>query len=174
MINENIKEVYYVFKSSVNGQQGAVLVFSQEKFDSIGAWKKIDMLKKPLVNVGTCIVTNTSKKIINESGSVSVLPNDKNLIIIFDKNNEKFLCPNNAAIYNSDATFKHQLKLPNEGFWSSDSEGWYIHSTYYADFLNLKGWGVMVTNDNKWPDLCFCLYDGTPNLIWTKYSQERR
>lgn len=174
MSKENIKEIYYVFKSSINAQQGEVLVFSQEKFDSIGAWKKIDSLKKPLINVGTCIVTDTGKKIIDESGTVSVLPNHKNLILIFDKNNKKFLCPNNAAIYNSDGTLKHQLLLPEEGFWTPDAEGWYIHSTYYADFPNLKGWGVMVTNNHKWPDLCFCLYDGTPNLIWTKYSQERR
>ncbi len=89
-------------------------------------------------------------------------------------NGDYFSPPNNAAIYNIDGTLKHQLLLPKEGFWTPDSEGWYIHSTYYADFPNLKGWGVMVTNDIKWPDLCFCLYNGTPNLIWTKYSQERR
>ena len=174
MISENIKEVYYLFKSSVNGVEAEVLVYSQESFDPILAWTEIGTLIKPLLKVGTRVITNNSRKLINELGSASVLPNHKNLIIILDRDNEKFLCPNNAAIYNSDATLKHQLILPKEGFWLPNSDGWYIHSTYYADFPNLKGWGVMVTNDLKWPDLCFCLYDGTPNLIWTKYSQERR
>lgn len=174
MTSENIKEVYYVFKSLVNQDIVEVLVYSQEDYDPILAWKEIDTLIKPLIKVGIRVITNNSSKLINESGFVSVLPDHKDLIIILDKNNEKFLCPNNAAIYNSNGILRHQLILPNEGFWHPNSEGWYIHSTYYADFPNLKGWGVMVTHDINWPDLCFCLYDSTPNLIWTKYSQERR
>ena len=45
MISEKIKEVYYVFKSSVNGEKAEVLVYSQDDYDSILAWKKIDTLK---------------------------------------------------------------------------------------------------------------------------------
>lgn len=102
------------------------------------------------------------------------------LIIYFDEPNkfsqEKtypwfFDRPNNAAVYNSDGSLRHQLR------WTDDLENkhdWYIHSTYYADFPSLKGWGVMVTSDHYNPSLNFYLYDGTPNLIWTGYSQERR
>lgn len=135
----------------------------------------------------------SEKKVIYDDGSeyvlpifggLNVLPNREGMLIIYGKepsslNKEKkyprfFERPNNAAIYNSDGTLRHQLIVPNELLKRESRGEWYIHSTYYADFPSLKGWGVMVTNDHYYPDLCFCLYDGTPNLIWTGYSQDRR
>ena len=140
-------------------------------------------------------LTILEKKIIYEDDSEYILPIAENIhvlsdrtrfLIIFSEKPSKlsqnseypmfFLRPNNATIYNADGSLRHQLIVPddlmNQG--KLGKEGWYIHSTYYADFPHLKGFGVMVTNDHNWPALCFCLYDGTPNLVWTRYQQERR
>lgn len=129
------------------------------------------------------------KKIVYEGGGEYILPisdvinvmSDRfGFLVLFNENPARFSKekefpwfferPNNAAIYNSDGSLRHQLIVPEQ----FKQQGWYIHSTYYADFPNMKGFGVMVTNDHHWPELCFCLYDGTPNLVLTGYSQERR
>lgn len=113
------------------------------------------------------------------SSLLEILPDKTGIIAFYDKekgilNDCTYLPPpHNAAIYNADGTLRHQLIVPNE-LLTLGGEGWYIHSTYYADFTSIQGFGVMVTNDHKWPELCFCLYDGTPNLVWTGYQQERR
>ncbi|MGL1829947.1 UNVERIFIED_CONTAM: hypothetical protein GN151_06080 [Acinetobacter sp. HSTU-ASm16] len=104
-------------------------------------------------------------------GSSTILDNGDALSFIFTQNDSLYPAPNNAAVYNSDGSLRHQLR------WTDDLENkhdWYIHSTYYADFPSLKGWGVMVTSDHYNPSLNFYLYDGTSNLIRTGYSQERR
>lgn len=140
-------------------------------------------------------ITTLEKKIIYSDGNEYILPIVESIhvlsdcisfLIIFDKTpsilSKKieypwyFSRPNNAVVYNSDGSLRHQLIVPEElmNQGKIGKEGWYIHSTYYADFPHLKGFGVMVTNDYHWPELCFCLYDGTPNLVWTKYQQERR
>ena len=155
----------------VNNEEASVLVYSHVDFSSIEAWINIDKLTKPIIQLGVYVIYKSDKKIfINASGSVDILPNKEDLIIIFSNKDERSLMPNNAAIYNSDGSLRHQLIVPEQ----YKQQGWYIHSTYYADFPNLKGFGVMVTNDHEYPALCFCLYDGTPNLVWTGYQQERR
>lgn len=124
--------------------------------------------------------------IVYEDGSISnlnvenyfyanVFKSDGSILVVFYEekyfsSGDYFSPPNNAAIYNSDGSLRHQLVVPEQ----YQQQGWYIHSTYYTDFPHLKGFGVMVTNDHHWPELCFCLYDGTPNLVWTGYQQERR
>lgn len=145
---------------------------------------------KKLMHSTEHTLLNIQEKIIYEDGSEYVLPVSDLIDVLADHQSfliryfeepskfskEKsypwfFARPNNAAIYNSDGSLRHQL------IWTDDLENknnWYIYSTYYADFPNLKGWGVMVTSDHFNPSLNFCLYDGTPNLIWTGYSQERR
>ena len=140
-------------------------------------------------------INTLEKKIIYSDGnecilpvveSIHVLSDCKSFLIIFDETPSRlskkidypwfFSRPNNAAVYNSDGSLQHQLIVPEDlmNLGKTGKEGWYIHSTYYADFPNMKGFGVMVTNDHHWPELCFCLYDGTPNLVLTGYSQERR
>lgn len=127
-----------------------------------------------------------SEYILPVTENIYILSDCKSFLIIYDKTTSKlsekkenpwfFLTPNNAAIYNSDGSLKHQLIIPEDLIKLNNygQDGWYIHSTYTADFLRLKGFGVMVTNDHHWPELFFCLYDGSPNLKWTGYSQERR
>lgn len=176
-LDNKIKEIFYVFKSLLNDKEARVLIYSHVDFNSIEAWGNINKLSKPTMQIGVSVIYKSDKEVfINTSGSVDVLPNREDLIIIFPDKETKFFMPNNAAICNSDGSLRHQLIVPEElmNQGKIGKEGWYIHSTYYADFPRLKGFGVMVTNDYHWPELCFCLYDGTPNLVWTKYKQERR
>ncbi|NNH01814.1 hypothetical protein [Acinetobacter sp. ANC 5414] len=180
---KKIKEIYSITLFEDN-QKFNYLQYPE--FDSENSLKEF----KYMINNK---VVSSQKIIIYEDGSEYLLPISEQIIVldgqtsflvIFDKEPSKFSTektfpwfferPNNAAIYHSDGTLLHQLIMPEEGFWKGNKEGWYINRTYYADFPNLKGWGVMITNDHHWPDLCFCLYDGTPNLIWTGYSQDRR
>lgn len=81
--------------------------------------------------------------------------------------------PNNAAIYYSDGTLKHQLISPIQ------DEGWYIDRTWYMDYpegtwrSKYNGFGFIVANDSRYPQGVFCLYDSTPNLVLTSYEIDR-
>jgi hypothetical protein len=99
-------------------------------------------------------------------GGTDILDNGNALFFVLSEADKFFPAPNNAAIYNIDGTLRHQLINPRQ------EKGWYIHSGRYND--SLKAWCVIVTNDHEWPELCFCLYDGSPNLIWTGYQLDRR
>lgn len=127
--------------------------------------------RKLLVNMEVYTIDNNGDRhlIFNRYvGDTSILDNGNALFFTLSEVDKFFPAPSNAAIYNADGTLRHQLINPRQ------EKGWYIHSTYYADFASLKGYGVMVTNDHEWPELCFCLYDGSPNLIWTGYQLDRR
>lgn len=177
----DILSVQILFESCVNGEQASIFYSGSHAHSAIEEWQKIYFLEKPLIQKEIILILEGGQEVvISVSGSPFIMPSGKEVLIISDwpiskkkYKIEYYERPHNAAIYNSDGTFHHQLIVPNE-LLTLGGEGWYIHSTCYADFPSIQGFGVMVTNDHKWPELCFCLYDGTPNLVWTGYQQERR
>lgn len=177
----DILSAQILFESCVNGEQASVIYSGSYDHSTIEEWQKIYFLEKPLIQRAIILTLEDCQEIIIlVNGSPFIMPSGKEVLIISDQptSNQKYEIayyerPHNAAIYNSDGTLCHRLVVPNE-LLTLGGEGWYIHSTYCADFPSFKGFGVMVTNDHHWPELCFCLYDGTPNLVWTGYQQERR
>lgn len=132
------------------------------------------------------------KKIIYEDDTFFIPPTTSNILPI--NNGLEFLCiygkepgefntvkqppwhfppPNNAAIYYSDGTLKHQLISPIQ------DDGWYIDRTWYMDYpegtwqSKYNGFGFIVANDSRYPQGAFCLYDSTPNLVLTSYEIDR-
>lgn len=145
-----------LFESCVNGDQASVIYSGSYNHSTIEEWRKISALEKPLIQRVIILKLEGGQEVfIPVSGSPFIIPSGKEVLIIsdFTISNQKYEIeyyerPHNAAIYNSDGTLRHQLIVPNE-LLTLGGEGWYIHSTYYADFPSIQGFGVMVTNDHK-------------------------
>ncbi|UTO04528.1 hypothetical protein NKT77_08390 [Moraxella sp. FZLJ2107] len=169
-------------------QNGDVFEYEVHPNSSIESIKILNdyVLKKKIPVVDSrikIIYTNGSEYILPISDNISPLKSGKEFLVIFDKEPSCFSQikeppwyfppPNNAAIYYSDGTLKHQLISPIQ------DDGWYIDRTWYMDYpegtwrSKYNGFGFIIANDSRYPQGVFCLYNGTPNLVLTGYEIDR-
>jgi hypothetical protein len=92
----------------------------------------------------------------------SYIIDSKYVMLVFFEDNDKFIPPNNAAVYNAAGELLQQLESPK------NEQGWYIHSIWCEKVHLSNSLGVYITNDKDWPALCFCKYTGDPKLSYAE------